>query len=94
MLATLTAQILTAPCGTRLDTGEGIELTIVGRDDIQPDGRARSVVLTSDGRYAEVAWHSGAEAEAAPVFVERWDGSGRAFHGWADAESRRLVQAG
>lgn len=59
------------------------------------DGSAvpESVTLTSDGRGAvTTVWHRGPEAEW--VFVERWTAAGRAFHGWVDSVSRRLLQSG
>lgn len=52
-----------------------------------------AVFLTSDGRGYVEAWHQGPEADGA-VFVERWTAAGRAFHGWVDPVSRRIVQAG
>lgn len=54
---------------------------------------AIEVTLTSDGRYYNQGeWHTGPEAES--VYVERWDATGRIFHGFIDSVSRRLVQAG
>jgi hypothetical protein len=51
------------------------------------------VWLSQDGRaFDTTAWHEG--DSAATVYVERWTPLGRAFHGWVDASSRRLVQAG
>jgi hypothetical protein len=75
-------------------------LTIVGKG-YPADADVREVIagratpdrvdLSADGRAWVDAWHSGPEAGDA-VYVER-HGRG-AFHGWVDAVSRRLVQAG
>lgn len=53
-----------------------------------------TITLTSDGGIADVArWHDGSESEW--IYYERWNlASGREGHGWVDAESRRLLQAG
>lgn len=66
---------------------EGVTVEMI---DFTP---ATTAVLTSDGRHANTAeWHVGPEAEW--VYVERWDTTGRAFHGWVDGTSRKLLQTG
>lgn len=100
---TTPAEILAAPCGSRMDTGERIVLTVNMRHDltglviedgkvIEP-GTAAMALLTQDGRTAKTdTWHTGPEADW--VYVERWTSEGRVFHGWIDSVSRRLLQAG
>lgn len=91
--------ITEAPCGSVVPFADG-DLIVSQRlgvefqdEDLRPAGRAEQVVLTSDGRhYNRKGWHEGPEAE--PVRVERWDASGRIFHGWIDSVSRQLTQAG
>jgi hypothetical protein len=54
---------------------------------------AESASLSSDGRTWLSEWHTGAESADA-AYVERWTADGRVFHGWVDAQSRKIVQAG
>ena len=53
------------------------------------------VTATSDGRgiVNTGRWHDG-DSDDLLVYVERYSARGREFHGWIDATSRRLVQAG
>jgi hypothetical protein len=83
------------------ETGSGMLLTVnsvgYGHAELDRvlDGTADAIeaVLTEDGRTAVTwEWHQGHSWEQ--VFVERWDETGRAFHGWVDKASRKLVQAG
>jgi hypothetical protein len=93
-----TADVLSAPTGAEVVT-EGMTLRVHSRSfgsislaELQAGAPATEVILTSDGRGYELGWHEGPEAEA--VYLERWDTTGRVFHGWVDSVSRRLVQAG
>lgn len=52
-----------------------------------------SVRLSSDGRAWTSEPHFGPETGEV-VYVERWTPGGRAFHGFIDSVSRRVVQAG
>jgi len=54
------------------------------------------VVLTADGRHAiTTEWHQGEIGEIEGwVYVERWTELGREFHGYIDAVTRQLIQAG
>ncbi len=88
--------------GQQYETGAGPLLTVsrVGYGDAELDrvldgtADAEVVILTEDGRVAITSeWHSGSSERA--VYTERWEaGRGRMFHGWVDADSRKLVQAG
>lgn len=55
------------------------------------------VTITDDGEIANTgAWHQ-VEVDgpvADHVYVERWSGVGREFHGWIDSRSRKLLQTG
>ncbi len=78
------------------------ELTVVGlsyghvpAEDVLA-GRARPIEasLSADGRsFVTSCWHEG-EPSDETVYVERITAEGRAFHGFIDSQSRRLVQAG
>jgi hypothetical protein len=95
------ADVLTAPTGSEVVT-DGMTLRVThrtwspGADEaalLAGHLPADEVTLTSDGRhYNRQGWHEGPTGEA--VYVERWDSTGRVFHGWVDSVSRRLVQAG
>lgn len=62
---------------------------LVERREATPE----AVWLSEDGRaFDTTRWHEGPEAQA--VYVERWTPIGRAFHGWVDSASRRMIQAG
>ena len=72
-------------------------LTVVGRrfplSDQVGSGPADEVKLSADGRSFSTAWHRGPESsESTYVEIRRTDGP--SFHGWVDAESREIVQAG
>ena len=79
-----------------------MELTVVGlgygevpAEDVLA-GRASPIEarLSADGRsFICSRWHEGEPSEEA-VYVERITAEGRAFHGFIDSRSRRLVQAG
>lgn len=91
---TTTTTILTAPCGTQVDTGAGLLLTVNHRENLS-GGYAAHVTLTSDGRhYDRGGWHEGSDSAADWVYVERWGIIGREFHGYVDPVSRKLTQAG
>ena len=91
--------ILYSRCTDKVDTGDGV-LTITQlawpagtASDMIDFTPAQSATLTSDGRYAITnEWHTGPEAEW--VQVQRWDTTGRAFHGFVDSVSRKLLQTG
>ena len=78
------------------------ELTVVGlsyghvpAEDVL-SGRARptEAKLSADGQsFVTSRWHEG-EPSDETVYVERLTAEGRAFHGFIDSQSRRLVQAG
>jgi hypothetical protein len=58
-------------------------------------GRARPIEarLSADGRaFDSSRWHDGESNDE--VYVERLTKAGCAFHGFVDAQSRHLVQAG
>jgi len=84
------------------ETGQDIALMVVemryakGTTDeqvIRHTVAPEMVVMTSDGRPAEFnTWHEGTSTDS--VYYERWTAAGRIAHGWVDATSRRLVQAG
>ena len=59
------------------------------------DGTAKPIEarVSADGRAWSSEWHQGAESGDA-VYVERHDITGCVFHGWVDATSRQIVQAG
>ena len=89
----ITSVVLSSPCGTKLDTGDGIVLIVNHRHAVGDDGTPEFVTLTEDGRfYSEDGWH--ADPEDKCVYVERWTAKGREFHGFIDSVSRKLVQAG
>lgn len=48
---------------------------------------------SADGHSFETAWHHGPESDEI-VYVEIRRRHDRSFHGWVDAESRKIVQAG
>lgn len=82
-------------------TGFGGELTVnsvsFGKVSVESvlDGSAKAIeaTLTEDGRSAATwEWHQGPVSRE--VYYERWTAEGRVAHGYVDAESRRLVQAG
>lgn len=89
----------------KVDTGAGPEMTVVGLSyGVVPvesvlDGSAKPVeaTLTSDGRTYWQGWHK-PEADGPfsddSAYVERWDATGRAFHGYVDSVSRKLTQTG
>lgn len=62
------------------------------------DGSAKYIEVraSSDGRGYRDEWHrpeiDGPESES--VYVERYDTTGRVFHGFVDAISRKIVQVG
>lgn len=47
---------------------------------------------TADGRSYRGEWHTG--ESTSDVYAERWEQGARVFHGWIDAGSRKIVQAG
>lgn len=87
-----------------VDTGSGVPLTVnrlsYGKVEVESvlDGTAKPIeaTLTSDGRTYFPSWHKpehdGEFGES--VYVERWTGAGRVFHGFIDAHSRKIVQTG
>lgn len=100
----LASTIVAAGVNTRdkFDTGSAGVLSVVGISwpagtdvDAVLAGTATpdTVHLSSDGRHYVAEWHTGAES-AESVYVERWSPAGREFHGFVDAKSRKIVQAG
>ena len=78
----------------------GLSYGRVSVDDVL-SGVAKPIeaVLTADGRGYISEWHRGPECGVPEygdlsVYVERWTRDGRAFHGYVDRESRRIVQTG
>lgn len=66
-------------------------------EEVEAGALATRLIATQDGGQALTdQWHSGECTEE--VFAERYELRGgifaRVFHGWIDAESRQLVQAG
>lgn len=101
-LRTSPEPVVLSPSGMRLAVHH-ISYGVVDVEDVLA-GRAQPLVadLSEDGRGADTSrWHEGPQ-RARPwdrdVYVERWelrDGvEVLAFHGWVDAVTRRLVQAG
>ena len=97
---TTSMDLFTAPMMSRhFSPNLGAELTLVARRWDQPgitDPRnlpADHVALSSDGRRWIDGWHTGPESAEA-VYVESHIRGGASFHGWVDAVSRRVVQAG
>ena len=99
---------LAAPCGSRFPamTEPTIELIVNHRAGLEVrangDGServgdsCREVTLTADGRAADLTeWHTEADgAEGEWIYFERIAADGTGSHGWVDAESRKLLQAG
>jgi hypothetical protein len=56
----------------------------------------QEIVATGDGKSYIAQWHDG--EVAGEVYCERWELRAgvafRAFHGWLDSVSRKIVQAG
>lgn len=97
-----TIDLMAVPAGTAVDVEAGLTLLLQHRFDlagwsIASPGRARVVVLTEDGRHADLtAWHAGPTTGEA-VYVERYEGRAlarRTFHGYVDPTSRQIVQVG
>lgn len=97
------AEITRLACGTKVDTGEGIVLVVNQREGIDGDPihdtwtSCEVATLTQDGRRYDrtQGWDTGRDSDDDEwVFVERWNPTGRIFHGWISKRSRRLVQAG
>lgn len=68
---------------------------VVPTEDVL-SGKAKPVLayLSADGRaFDHTHWHRGPESGES-IYVEVHDYSGRFFHGWVDARSRRIVQTG
>lgn len=77
------------------------ELTVVGLSfgqvscEAVASGLANPIEarLSADGKGWVTEWERGSGCGQA-VYVERHEPSGCVFHGWVDAESRRIVQTG
>jgi len=96
----LFASVFTTPTGATVSSENWSEpLTVVGRTWGAMDGvpsadlPADEVRLSSDGRSFLTEWHH-EFTSADAVYVEIRRRHGRSFHGWVDAESRKIVQAG
>lgn len=74
-------------CGTSY--AKGVELVDLEAGSAEPV----EAMLSQDGRHWLATWHEGPTADDA-VYVERVTADGLDFHGWVDADSRRLVQVG
>ena len=74
-----------------------LPLTVVGRSfplsDRTGSGPANEIKLSADGRSFSTAWHRGPESDDS-TYVEIIRTDGPSFHGWVDAKSRQIVQAG
>lgn len=96
-----TAKILATDTRGTIES-EGMTLQIVARswpkgtptaDVIAGKVPAAGCTATEDGRHADFGnWHVG--DSAGEVYCERYTAEGRVFHGWIDAATRQLVQAG
>lgn len=97
----------TLDCRAEFIGTDGIKLTVARRgwaagtaiDDITSGAApAERMLATQDGRHAQLdQWHEGECSEE--VFYERYGLTAagefaRLGHGWIDAETRRLIQAG
>jgi hypothetical protein len=82
------AEMIVNQCGwsREAEAEFGIDAIIAG------EVAAERWTITQDGRGYIAEWHQGESADA--VYVERWEDGGRAFHGWVDVTSRKIVQAG
>ncbi len=67
--------------------------SVTVEDAMRGDVPADEVFLSADGHSFETAWHHGPESDES-VYVEIRRRHDRSFHGWVDAESRKIVQAG
>ena len=98
------AEVRNMRTGQTYRTGFGGSLTVntvcYGHADLDEvlagTADAEMVVLTEDGKTAEwQTWHDGPSEDVAGwVYYERWTPEGRVAHGYVDATTRRLVQAG
>jgi hypothetical protein len=86
--AAIGGEMIVNQCGWSREAEQefGIEAIIAG------EVAAERWTITQDGRGYIGEWHHGESAEE--IYVERWDKQGRVFHGWIDAETRKIVQAG
>lgn len=86
----------------RTIVSEGMELRIwhvsYGKVSIESvlAGEADAIAFTAtqDGRGYIAEWAREGESCGDAIRCERWTQAGREFHGWIDAESRKIVQAG
>lgn len=92
-----------AGCSTRSTfISSGIQLTVnhvsYGKVSIESvlagEAAAIEITATQDGRGYIAEWAREGESSGEAVYCERWTAEGRAFHGWIDAASRKIVQAG
>lgn len=99
-MADIIASVLSAGCGEQVDTGGAMPLTVNRRlwaagvaPEVAHEQPASEVLLTQDGHRAVTEeWHTGLSVSW--TYVERWTPEGRTFHGWVDADSRKLIQPG
>ena len=98
----LFASVFTTPIlGTVRSENCASPLTVVQRAFDDPDvdvanlaeTPADEVYLSADARGFVVEWHRGPESGQS-TYVEIRRRRAHSFHGWVDAESRRIVQAG
>lgn len=81
--ADLTIVDLRYPIGTTADE--------IARRVVRPE----FVTLSRDGRAWIDGWHTGPTSPSRDeTYVERHTIGGCVFHGWVDAETRRITQAG
>jgi hypothetical protein len=85
----LGAELQVARCSWSAETARarGTEAIIAGQV------AADWFVATMDGRAMAAGWHEGLECGQA-VYFERYEAGECVSHGWLDAESRQIVQAG
>jgi hypothetical protein len=99
----LFASLFTTPTGSHVPSENWpVPLTVVRRvwedpatsaDDITNGLPADEVYLSADGRTFHTGWYRGVPTGES-VYVEIRRRFARSFHGWVDADSRKIVQAG
>jgi len=90
-------------CGDEFVCLEGITMTVCqlgyGRitlAELNAGATPTTLTATEDGLHANtLEWHDGpGEGAETAIFVERYVGAARIFHGWVDQTTRKLLQAG
>lgn len=89
-------------CGDTFVCMEGVTMTVcqlgygsITIAELNAGAAPTTLLATEDGHFANTAeWHAGPSGAENLVFVERYIGAARVFHGWIDQTTRRLVQSG